>query len=86
MVTMQCAIDRIEDGVAICIDDEGKVFDLPFYQFPEGTGEGSIVQCVFEGNELLSVKLLSEETSKKAAENEARVRSLFDKFRKTDKE
>ena len=31
MVTMQCAIDRIEDGVAICIDDEGKVFDLPFY-------------------------------------------------------
>ena len=82
MVTIRLTIDRVEDGVAVCTDEEGKVCDYPVYLFPEGTSEGSVVDCVFDGNELLSAKLQKRTAHLRTAANEARLRSLFSKFRK----
>lgn len=83
MVTIRFTIDRIEDGVAVCTDEEGKVCDYPVYLFPEGAAEGSIVDCVFEGNDLLSATLQNAEAQQQTAANEARLHSLFSKFKKT---
>ena len=82
MVSIRLTIDRVEDGVAVCTDEEGKVCDYPVYLFPEGTAEGSVVDCVFEGNDLLSATLRKSEAHHRTVVNQARLRSLFSKFRK----
>lgn len=82
MVTITLAIDRVEDGVAICIDEEGKTCDMPFYRFPQNAAEGSIVECVFEGNDLVSAKVVKGKTAARKTENEKRLHALFAKSRK----
>ena len=79
MAPVRLTIDRIEDGVAVCSDEDGNIRDYPLYYFPEGAAEGSVIDCVFEGNELLSARLQTSEEHLRKAENEARLRTLFSK-------
>lgn len=40
---MQYTIDRIEEGVAVCEDENGEQIKLLASQLPEGAGEGDIL-------------------------------------------
>ncbi len=82
MVTIRCTVNKVEDGVAVCTDEEGLICDFPFYLFPEDAGEGSLVECVFEGNNLLSVKLLDGSRKETGALPDNSLRGMLNRFLK----
>lgn len=44
-------VDRIEEGIAVLIGDDGERLELPLESLPEGTREGSLLRqtpCGFE--------------------------------------
>ena len=44
-------VDRIEEGVAVIIADDGTRFELPLESLPEGAREGSVLKQTAHGLE-----------------------------------
>ncbi len=44
------AIDRVEQHVAILVDDEGRSASVPVNRLPSGTAEGVVLRIPFETN------------------------------------
>lgn len=40
---MKYSVDRIENGIAVCEDDEMNIIRLPVSSLPQGTKEGSVL-------------------------------------------
>ncbi len=61
---MHFAIDRIEEGLAVLVGDDGSRLHLPVGLLPEGAGEGQVLR--------LSLEIDHAETAERAG----RVRDL----------
>lgn len=44
------AVDRVEEHVAVLIDDEGRSASVPVGRLPSGTAEGVVLRIPFDGN------------------------------------
>jgi hypothetical protein len=43
-------VDRIEQAVAVLVDDNGRTASVPTERLPAGTGEGVVLRIPFERN------------------------------------
>lgn len=63
-------IDRIEDGYAVCIDDEGRQSDIELSLIESGARSGDVLSDDY--------KILREETERRRAEIQALQDELFE--------
>ncbi|MBO5453262.1 MAG: DUF3006 domain-containing protein [Clostridia bacterium] len=66
---MKLIIDRIEENVAVCEKEDGKMIELPAEILPEGAGEGAVIEIVYN----------EEETLKRKENLKNRLNNLFNK-------
>lgn len=80
--THRFVLDRVEDGIAVLVDGEGRTTEVPFASLPAGSREGSHLGAVrFKDGKPLSFALISGETGK----NRERLSRLFSKNEKSTK-
>jgi len=65
------SVDRIENGVAVLIDDDGNRFDIAAEKLPEKTGESDIL--FFDGEDYI----ISDDERKRRSNN---IRSKLNKL------
>ncbi|MBQ3823921.1 MAG: DUF3006 domain-containing protein [Clostridia bacterium] len=65
-------VDRIENGVAVAVKDDGRSFDIALGRLPKGTREGDVIMwCRRRG---------FYKSAGKREEREARVKTLTEKI------
>jgi hypothetical protein len=69
-------VDRIEEDIAVLIDDDENKSDIPVFQLPEGLKEGDIL-CFDEEKETYVIN--KERTEQVGASIEERFKKLFKK-------
>lgn len=74
--TLHLVLDRIEEGIAVLIDEDGKTYDVPASALPEGSREGSHLDAARgESERPVGFTLVSDA----AGENKKRLARLFEK-------
>lgn len=72
---IKLTLDRIEEGIAILLDSEGKIFEL---KDKCDFTEGDVLLCRIDDNcEITVIKKMNDETEVKKNEMSNRLRSLF---------
>lgn len=71
---MRLSVDRIENGVAVCEDDDGKKYEICLKELPPGAGEGSVLARGRDGGYILD----EAEKKTRAKRNFKLAESLFD--------
>ncbi len=74
MIDLKYSVDRIEEGFAVCEDENGKTVNIETGKLPEGVKEGDLVSI--NDGEAVILKDETEERRKKLAEKR---RALFKK-------
>lgn len=74
--TLRASLDRIEEGIAVLITDDGDSLSYPVALLPDAKETG-VYELTLEGDELLSARLLSEETDARLERAQSRLRRLF---------
>ncbi len=62
-------IDRFEEEIAVLIWEDEKALDIPKSAFPFEVHAGDILEIEWDGERLLSARLLKEETAAQKARN-----------------
>ncbi len=82
MTEIISCVDRIAEDVITCVDDEEKTTrHLQRSAFPF-LGEGDVILIKTDGDRILDVTLLEEETQRRRQTASARLRSLFNRSQK----
>lgn len=79
---MKVTVDRIEEGICVCIGDDGDIFDIPRGDFPFDVKSCDILDITLDGGKLSSAELLTEETAAVKARASAAMDLLRKKFKK----
>ena len=66
---MKLIVDRIEENVAVCEKEDGKMIELPAEILPEGAGEGAVIEIIYN----------PEETEKRKETAKSKLHKLFNK-------
>lgn len=78
--TYTATIDRIEEGIAVCLlESEGEIVDehrLSGEELPEGCGEGTVLELVVRDGKAVELTPDHEQT----AERRERAQSRFDRL------
>ena len=79
---LHLVLDRVEEGIAVLVGEDGKTYDVPLASLPAGSREGSHVDAsAEEDGKPLSFTLISGETG----ENKERLLRFFSKSEKSAK-
>ncbi len=82
METVKLFCDRIEEGIAVLLSDDGTVYELPAKALPDSEkAEGAHYLCTVSDGKVISWEK-AEETTK--GENKKRLSALFGKSKKTN--
>ena len=77
------AVDRIEGDLLVCSDDVTSTErHLPRAEYPH-LSPSDVLRLTLEGDTLLSVELLEEETEKRKKEMKSRLHALFNRHKKS---
>ena len=66
---MRYIVDRFEDGLAVCEQEDGALENIPLEELPEGTREGSVLVCE-DGTWTLDLKSEEERRARLYAKQE----------------
>ena len=76
---MKLSVDRIENGIAVCYDDNCKKCEIPAH----GLSEGVIIEAEFDENDkFVRASVLAEETEVRRKNLAARTKNLFNRKKK----
>ena len=53
---MKLIVDRIEENIAVCEKEDGKMIEIPAQLLPEGAGEGAVIEIIYNEEETLKRK------------------------------
>lgn len=71
---LKLSVDRIEQGIAVCYNDDDEKYELSV----SGLSEGDIIAAEFDKNgKLISYTVLADETQQKKSELAMRTKNLF---------
>ena len=73
---LKVRIDRFEEGFAVCEDEERNFYDLRKSDFSIPLHEDDILLIELDGDRVVSVQFLREETEAKKSEVRALMQSL----------
>lgn len=74
---MLLILDRIEDGIAVLTDIDGKIYECPSYRLPDGVHENSALEAdITVDGEISELKYAANPN---AGLNERRLKELFHK-------
>lgn len=77
------ALDRIEEGYAVLLDESQSRLELPVDELNKILGceaaPNDIIECVLEGDKLTGATVLREETARVMESNQSRLRALFNR-------
>lgn len=71
-------IDRIEGKLAVLVDDDENIYNIPKEFFGEDLREGNIYEIVFEDTKPVGYRFLAEETEA----IRRRIRELMEKLKR----
>ena len=74
---LKYSVDRIEEGFAVCEDENGKAVNLEIGKLPEGVKEGDLIS-VDNGEAVI----LTEETEARRKKLAEKRRALFERKRR----
>lgn len=74
---MKVTVDRIEEGVCVCIDDDERIYNVPLGEFAFEVNPCDILEIELDGKTLVSAIFLREETE--AAKE--RAKKLMERLR-----
>jgi hypothetical protein len=74
---LKYSVDRIEEGFAVCEDENGKTVNIEIGKLPEGVKEGDLIS-VDNGEAVI----LAEETEARRKKLEEKRRALFERKRR----
>ena len=74
---MKYSVDRIEEGFAVCEDENGKTVNIETDKLPEGVKEGDLIS-VDNGEAVI----LAEETEARRKKLAEKRRALFERKRR----
>lgn len=77
MEIKRCSVDRIVEGLAVLVCDDGAVYHLDAKKY--GLSANDVLDITTDGKDVLSVKSLPEVKEERFAKNQSRLRSLFSK-------
>lgn len=77
MIDLKYSVDRIEEGFAVCEDENGKMVNIEKGKLPEGVKEGDLISI--DNGEAVILTEETEERRKKLAEKR---RTLFERKRR----
>ena len=77
-MTVKMQIDRIEGKLAVLVDDDENIYNIPKGFFGEDAKEGNIFEITFEDGKPVSAVFLAEETERVRR----RIKELMAKLRK----
>ena len=77
-MTVKMQIDRIEGKLAVLVDDDENIYNIPKDFFGEDGKEGNIFEITFEDGKPVSAVFLAEETERVRR----RIKELMAKLRK----
>ncbi len=77
MIVLKYSVDRIEEGFAVCEDENGKTVNIEIGKLPEGVKEGDLISI--DNGEAVILTEETEERRKKLAEKR---RALFERKRR----
>ena len=80
-MTLKLVLDRFEENIAVCIDDDGERYLIP-RSVLQDVKVDDIFNVEFENEEYHSPVVLTEETEKKKEEISSRMRKLFNLSRR----
>ena len=75
--TIVLSIDRLENGVAVCFDDEGKEYHLDALALPSACDGAVFLASVGDGGALSFIRFLPEEQEKRRRDAERQLHRLF---------
>ena len=75
---MRLTLDRIEEGIAVCFDENGVAYEIPTEKLGD-MSEGDVLEAEICGEEICNIRPLREETETKKEENASRLRNLFNR-------
>ena len=64
-------VDRIEEGLAVCEDEQKQMHTFPLSQLPEGTSEGDVL--IYEEGHFLLDEAAKEQRAKRIREKMRRL-------------
>ncbi len=76
MIVLKYSVDRIEEGFAVCEDENGKTVNIEKEKLPESVKEGDLISV--DNGEAVILTGETEERRKKLAEKR---RALFERRR-----
>ena len=53
---MKLIIDRIEENIAVCEKEDGKMVEISAQLLPDGVGEGAVIEIIYNEEETLKRK------------------------------
>ncbi|MBR0350137.1 MAG: DUF3006 domain-containing protein [Clostridia bacterium] len=74
---MKYSVDRIEEGFAVCEDENGKTVNIEIGKLPEGVKEGDLISA--DNGEAV---ILAEETEARRKKLAEKRRALFERKRR----
>ena len=78
---MKVNIDRIEDGVVVCIDDNDEEYDFKVEDFPAEAHDGDMFEITLDGDRIVKAVFLEEETEALRERARAAMERLRNKFK-----
>lgn len=76
---MKYSVDRIEDGIAVCEDENGKSVNFEVAGLPKGIKEGDLFSVTDD-----KFEILTEETSDRRKKMAELQKSIFTKKKRAD--
>lgn len=78
---MKYTVDRIEEGIAVCIGDDMTSFNIAEAEFAAIAGRlpkaNDIFEAELEGGGIISIRMLDDERDAMLKENARRLNALF---------
>ncbi len=78
---MKLQIDRFEEALVVCVDEEERVYHIPRGAFTFEPHEGDLFEVIKDGDDYFDMRFLAEET----AEARERTRRLMERLKNKKK-
>lgn len=79
---MKVTVDRVEDGVVVCMDDDDEQYEFYVEEFPAEAHAGDVFELTLDGERAVEAVLLEEETEALRLRAQAAMERLRKKFKK----
>ena len=79
---MKVTVDRVEDGVVVCIDDDVEQYEFYVEEFPAEAHAGDVFELTLDGERAVEAVLLEAETEALRLRAQAAMERLRKKFKK----